>query len=125
MALTRSRGLVGQVRGVSHHGPETHLHLKAGYIDADFLSSINFSLAFRRRTIHWTNYPLPPGCGLELCTDRPSFESTCPKVSAAAVSFDAKSPMCSPTRVGTEPVSRNEFVCWELNRRYRGIAHVV
>ena len=40
-------------------------------------------------------------------------------------SMSAKSPMCSPTRVGTEPVSRNEFVCWELNRRYRGIAHVV
>jgi hypothetical protein len=40
MALTWSRGFVGQVRGVSHHGQEIHLHPKAGYIDADFLSSI-------------------------------------------------------------------------------------
>jgi len=33
---------------------------KAGYIDADFLSSINFSLAFRRRTIHSSKLG-PPG----------------------------------------------------------------
>jgi Bacterial Ig-like domain (group 3) len=40
------------VRGVSHQGQEKTLHLKAGYIDADFPSSNNFSLAFTRRTIH-------------------------------------------------------------------------
>src|ERR1035437_10850455 len=45
-----------QVRGVSHHGQETDLHLKAGYIDADIPSSINFSLAFRRRTIHFGKF---------------------------------------------------------------------
>jgi hypothetical protein len=56
MALTQPRGFVGQVRGVSHHGQEIDLHLKAGYIDADFPSSINFSLAFRRRTIHLTKF---------------------------------------------------------------------
>jgi hypothetical protein len=33
----------------------TNLHPKAGYIDADFLSQ-NFSLAVRRRTIHFGNY---------------------------------------------------------------------
>jgi hypothetical protein len=33
----------------------TNLHPKAGYIDADFLS-LNFSLAVRRRTIHFGNY---------------------------------------------------------------------
>jgi hypothetical protein len=33
----------------------TNLHPKAGYIDADFLS-LNFSLAFTRRTIHLGNY---------------------------------------------------------------------
>jgi hypothetical protein len=61
MALTRSRGLEGQVRGVSHHGQEIDLHLEAGYIDADFPSSINFSLAFRRRTIHLSNFGQPRG----------------------------------------------------------------
>jgi hypothetical protein len=48
-----------EVRGVSHHGQEIDLHLKAGYIDADFPSSINFSLAFRRRTIHLTKFESP------------------------------------------------------------------
>jgi hypothetical protein len=33
----------------------TNLHPKAGYIDADFLS-LNFSLAFTRRTIHFGNF---------------------------------------------------------------------
>jgi hypothetical protein len=33
----------------------TNLHPKAGYIDADFLS-LNFSLAFTRRTIHIGNF---------------------------------------------------------------------
>jgi hypothetical protein len=60
-ALTQPRGLEGQVRGVSHHGQETDLHLKAGYIDADFPSFINFSLAFRRRTIHSATSPLSGG----------------------------------------------------------------
>jgi hypothetical protein len=56
MALTRPRGFEGQVRGVSHHGQEIDLHLKVGYIDADIPSFTNFSLAFRRRTIHCGNY---------------------------------------------------------------------
>src|ERR1039457_6731528 len=37
MALTRPTRFEGQVRGVSHHGQETHLQKQAGYIDADFL----------------------------------------------------------------------------------------
>src|ERR1035441_1609043 len=57
MALTQPRRFEGQVRGVSHHGQETHLHKQAGYIDADIPSSINFSLAFRRRTIHDADIP--------------------------------------------------------------------
>src|ERR1022692_1919758 len=44
MALTRPRGFEGQVRGVSHHGQETHLHKQAGYIDADFLHPSTFPL---------------------------------------------------------------------------------
>src|ERR1039458_6543361 len=44
MALTRPRGFEGQVRGVSHHGQETHLHKQAGYIDADFLHPPTFPL---------------------------------------------------------------------------------
>jgi hypothetical protein len=52
MAHTRPGVFKGQVRGVSHQGQEKTLHLKAGYIDADFPSSQHFSLAVRRRTIH-------------------------------------------------------------------------
>ena len=63
MALTRPRGFEGQVRGVSHHGQETHLHKQAGYIDADFPSSTNFSLAVARRTIHLRNYDFPKHAG--------------------------------------------------------------
>src|ERR1017187_3580561 len=37
MAHTRPGVFKGQVRGVSHQGQEKTLHLKAGYIDADFL----------------------------------------------------------------------------------------
>ena len=44
MALTRPRGFEGQVRGVSHHGQETHLQKQAGYIDADFLHPPTFPL---------------------------------------------------------------------------------
>src|ERR1039457_315085 len=44
MALTQPRGFEGQVRGVSHHGQETHLHKQAGYIDADFLHPSTFPL---------------------------------------------------------------------------------
>ena len=44
MALTRPRRFEGQVRGVSHHGQETHLHKQAGYIDADFLHPPTFPL---------------------------------------------------------------------------------
>jgi hypothetical protein len=51
MAHTRPGVFKGQVRGVSHQGQEKTLHLKAGYIDADF-SSFETSLAFTRRTIH-------------------------------------------------------------------------
>jgi hypothetical protein len=35
---------------------EIDLHLKVGYIDADIPSFINFSLAFRRRTIHFGKF---------------------------------------------------------------------
>jgi hypothetical protein len=57
MALKQPRGFVGQGRGVSHHGQENkNLHKQAGYIDADFPSSTNFSLAVARRTIHLRSY---------------------------------------------------------------------
>jgi hypothetical protein len=38
------RDFKGQVRGVSHQGQEKALHLKAGYIDADFPSFETFPL---------------------------------------------------------------------------------
>src|ERR1039458_3598002 len=44
MALTRPRGFEGQVRGVSHHGQETHLHKQTAYIDAAFLHPPTFPL---------------------------------------------------------------------------------
>ena len=56
MALIRPRGFKGQVRGVFHHGQEIDRPLKVGYIDADIPSFTNFSLAFRRRTIHFGNF---------------------------------------------------------------------
>jgi hypothetical protein len=42
-------------RRISSWPGEINLHKQAGYIDADFLS-LNFSLAFTRRTIHLGNY---------------------------------------------------------------------
>ena len=48
----------GQVRGISHQGQEKTLHLKAGYIGADF-PSFDFSLAFTRRTIHFGKFKPP------------------------------------------------------------------
>jgi hypothetical protein len=47
------------IRGVSHQGQEKTLHLKAGYIDADFPSSQHFSLAFTRRTHTFGNFKRP------------------------------------------------------------------
>jgi len=44
MAHTRPGVFKGQVRGVSHQGQEKTLHLKAGYIDADFPSFETFPL---------------------------------------------------------------------------------
>jgi hypothetical protein len=44
MALTRPREFEGQVRGVSSHGQERHLHKQAGYTDADFLHPPTFPL---------------------------------------------------------------------------------
>jgi hypothetical protein len=43
-------------RRISSWPGEATLHKKAGYIDADFLPP-NFSLAVRRRTIHFGNLP--------------------------------------------------------------------
>src|ERR1035437_9542754 len=44
MGHTRPGVFKGQVRGVSHQGQEKTLHLKAGYIDADFPSFETFPL---------------------------------------------------------------------------------
>src|ERR1035437_8449759 len=44
MAHKRPGVFKGQVRGVSHQGQEKTLHLKAGYIDADFPSFETFPL---------------------------------------------------------------------------------
>ncbi len=67
MAHTRPGVFKGQVRGVSHQAQEKTLHLKAGYIDADFPSFETFPL-------HSHGGPYIPASSIELAARRTSRE---------------------------------------------------
>jgi hypothetical protein len=48
---------------------------KAGYIDADSPSFINFSLAFRRRTKHSGKFDLQAGSACRTCRNSRAFKA--------------------------------------------------